>query len=150
DFMKHVENCQIYVFDNDSSDNTVHEANSAGAITRIVKNKGKGNVVQAMFRDVDADIYILADGDGTYPANEASKMIDLLIQHDADLVIGSRLTSYESSQSRRKHLFGNILLTNTVSRLFETEVYDLLSGYRVMSRRYVKTLPLFSKGFEVE
>lgn len=150
DFMKHVENCKIYVFDNDSSDNTVHEANSAGAITRIVKNKGKGNVVQAMFRDVDADIYILADGDGTYPANEAAKMIDLLIQHDADLVIGSRLTSYKDSQSRGKHLFGNILLTNTVSRLFATEVYDLLSGYRVMSRRYVKTLPLFSKGFEVE
>ncbi|WP_374664318.1 glycosyltransferase [Acinetobacter sp.] len=150
EFIEHVENCTVYVFDNNSTDNTIEEAKSAGALTRVVKMKGKGHVVQAMFRDVDADIYILADGDGTYPAKEAKEMVDLLMLHDADLVIGSRLGTYKSSQSRKKHFLGNVLLTNTVNKLFATEAYDLLSGYRVMSRRYVKTMPLFSKGFEVE
>ena len=149
-FIKHIEDCIVYVFDNNSTDNTIEEAKAAGAITRIVKTRGKGHVVQAMFRDVDADIYILADGDGTYPAEEAIEMINLLISHDADLVVGTRLGSYKGSQSRTQHFLGNILLTNTVNKLFSTEVYDLLSGYRVMSRRYVKTMPLFSKGFEVE
>lgn len=149
-FIENVENCTVYVFDNNSTDNTIEEAKSAGALTRVVKTKGKGYVVQAMFRDVDADIYILADGDGTYPAEEASEMLNLLMLHDADLVIGSRLGTYKSSQSRKKHFLGNVLLTNTVNKLFATEAYDLLSGYRVMSRRYVKTMPLFSKGFEVE
>ncbi|MBI1451853.1 MULTISPECIES: glycosyltransferase [Acinetobacter] len=149
-FIEHVENCTVYVFDNNSTDNTIEEAQSAGALTRVVKMKGKGNVVQAMFRDVDADIYILADGDGTYPAKEAREMVNQLMLHDADLVIGSRLGTYKNSQSRKKHFLGNLLLTNTVNKLFATEAYDLLSGYRVMSRRYVKTMPLFSKGFEVE
>lgn len=150
DFITHIEHCTVYVFDNNSTDNTIEEAKSAGALTRVVKTKGKGHVVQAMFRDVDADIYILADGDGTYPAVEAKEMLNLFTTHEADLVIGTRLGTYESSQSRKKHFLGNILLTQTVNKLFDAEVYDLLSGYRVMSRRYVKTMPLFSRGFEVE
>lgn len=150
DFIVHLAGSVVYVFDNNSTDNTIFSAQRAGAITRVVKTRGKGNVVQAMFRDIDADIYVLADGDGTYPAQEAQKMINLLIDQDADLVVGTRLGTYHTSNSRKQHLVGNIILTNTVNKLFSSEVYDLLSGYRVMSRRYVKTMPLFSRGFEVE
>lgn len=150
DFLLHIPDCTVRVFDNNSTDKTGEVARQAGAIVHTVKQKGKGYVVQAMFREVEADIYVLVDGDGTYPASGASAMIHKLLAHDADLVIGSRLESYTDSQSRRSHLFGNKFLTSTVSKLFGTDAYDLLSGYRAMSRRYVKTMPIFSKGFEVE
>ncbi len=150
DFRRSIPECEIHVFDNQSTDDTRELAAQAGATVHLVQRRGKGHVVQAMFRDVDADIYVLADGDGTYPAEEAESMIKLLLQADADLIIGNRLGNYKSSQSRKNHLFGNLMLSKTVSKLFAADVNDLLSGYRVMSRRYVKTMPLFSKGFEVE
>ncbi|NLW04471.1 MAG: glycosyltransferase [Pseudomonadaceae bacterium] len=150
DFRTSIPHCEVHVFDNLSTDNTAAVAKEAGAIVHCVPNKGKGYVVQAIFRDIQADIYVLADGDGTYPANEAKGMIDALLKNNADLVIGCRKNTYHNSSSRRGHYFGNQLLTHTVNRLFGSHITDLLSGYRVMSGRFVKTIPLFSKGFEVE
>ncbi len=150
DFKAALPGAVIYVFNNASSDNTAAVAREHGAVVHLVNKRGKGHVVQAMFRDVSADYYVIADGDGTYPAAEAPAMVAEILAQNADVVVGSRMALYHDSQSRSGHLWGNRLLTRTVSYLFDSEVDDLLSGYRVMSRRFVKSMPLFSKGFEVE
>lgn len=141
---------EVHVFDNASTDATAAIARQAGATLHTVSKKGKGNVVQAMFRDVEADIYIMADGDNTYPAHQAPQLIELMIKEKADVIVGNRMSSYHGSNSRSGHHFGNRIITKAVNRLFLSDYGDLLSGYRVLSRRFVKSTPLFSQGFEVE
>lgn len=150
DFRRYVPESTIYVFDNDSTDETVNEAKKAGAQIFQVRKKGKGNVVQAMFRDIEADYYVMTDGDGTYPAASTPNLLQVAIESKLDMVVGNRLPRYEQSDSRKGHFWGNRFLTAAVNYLFESDIQDLLSGYRVMSRRFVKSVPLYSEGFEVE
>jgi glycosyltransferase involved in cell wall biosynthesis len=141
----------IYMYDNNSRDQTAQRAAAAGAIVRTEKHQGKGNVMRRMFSDIEADIYVLVDGDNTYHAASTPAMIDRLLSEQLDMVVGSRLTSHEGAASfRRGHQFGNRLLTGFVSLLFGRSLTDMLSGFRVMSRRFVKSFPALSKGFETE
>lgn len=139
----------IYVYDNCSTDDTAALARAAGALVRHESRRGKGNVVRRMFADVDADIYVLADGDGTYDAAAAARMIERLVDEQLDMVIGTRQETHQLAY-RPVHRFGNRLFSRIVSRLFGQRVEDLLSGYRIMSRRFVKSFPALSQGFEIE
>jgi glycosyltransferase involved in cell wall biosynthesis len=140
---------RIYVYDNASTDATGAIAERAGAIVRREPMRGKGNVVRRMFADVDADVYVLVDGDGTYDAASAPAMIQLLASQQLDMVCGKRVES-DPLAYRQGHRFGNRMLTGLVATLFGNSVTDILSGYRVMSRRFVKSFPALSKGFETE
>lgn len=140
---------RIIVFDNGSTDDTVQEALAAGAEVRHESRRGKGNVVSRMFADIEADVYVLVDGDGTYAAGTAPEMIDRLLEEGLDLVTGVRAETQAASY-RHGHRFGNRLLTGLVARVFGRQCSDMLSGYRVMSRRFVKSFPALSAGFEVE
>jgi glycosyltransferase involved in cell wall biosynthesis len=139
----------IYVYDNNSQDNTAELARSAGAVVRAEPFRGKGNVVRRMFSDVEADIYIMSDGDETYDASVAPQLIDKLIDENLDMVVGSRVHT-DSKAYRAGHQFGNKMLTGLVKYLFGHGFEDILSGYRVMSRRFVKSFPVLSAGFEIE
>lgn len=139
----------IYVYDNNSTDRTADVARAAGAIVRREPLQGKGNVVRRMFSDVDADIYVLVDGDNTYEAAAAARMIDKLAGDSLDLVNGRRVASADAAY-RPGHLFGNRMLTGLVSLIFGAGMRDMLSGYKVMSRRFVKSFPALSGGFEIE
>jgi glycosyltransferase involved in cell wall biosynthesis len=139
----------VYVYDNNSSDRTVEVAQAAGAIVRRERIQGKGAVVRRMFADVDADVYVMADGDATYDAAAAPAMIEQLLAEQLDMVVGSRI-SEESLAYRRGHRFGNALLTGMLVRLFGRSFTDVLSGYRVFSRRFAKSFPSLSAGFEIE
>ena len=150
DFRTALPQAEIYVYDNNSKDDTVEVARAAGAIVRRETRQGKGHVVRRMFADVEADIYVLTDGDGTYDAASAPAMIDKLISERLDMVAGSRLTTYEGEAFRRGHRFGNDLLTGFLGLCFGRTFTDILSGYRVFSRRYVKSFPALSTGFETE
>ncbi|MEC4685233.1 MAG: glycosyltransferase [Nitrospirota bacterium] len=150
DFKSEIPNADIYVFDNNSTDNTVKEATRAGAIVRYEKRQGKGNVVRSMFRSVDADLYVLVDGDGTYPADRVHELIKPILTEDADMVIGSRLHSMSNSRFKPLNRMGNRLFLFLLNAIFDVHVTDLLSGYRAFSRRVVKSLPLLSRGFEIE
>jgi glycosyltransferase involved in cell wall biosynthesis len=141
---------EIYVYDNNSRDRTAEVARAAGAIVRSEPLQGKGNVVRRMFADVDADIYVMADGDNTYDAPSAVAMIERLRGEHLDMVVGSRMASYEQATYRRGHRTGNFLITWTVGFLFGDRFRDMLSGYRVFSRRFVKTFPALSAGFDIE
>jgi glycosyltransferase involved in cell wall biosynthesis len=149
DFRKALPDATIYVYDNNSRDRTVEAAREAGAIVRTEPLQGKGNVVRRMFSDVDADVYVLVDGDATYDASFAPKMIDLLRTESLDMVNGARVTECAKAY-RPGHRFGNWLLTHMVSWIFGSRFSDMLSGYRVMSRRYVKSFPALAAGFETE
>ena len=149
DFRKFLPDARIYVYDNNSKDRTIEVATSAGAIVRTEPLQGKGNVVRRMFSDVEADIYVLVDGDATYDAASAPRMVELLCQDSLDMVNGARVTDIEKAY-RPGHRFGNWLLTSMVSWIFGSRFSDMLSGYRVMSRRYVKSFPALSSGFETE
>lgn len=149
DFRRALPHAKIYVYDNNSKDGTVEYARSAGAIVRTETLQGKGNVVRRMFADVEADIYVLVDGDDTYDAALAPKMIEALIDGPLDMVNGARVTNAEKAY-RPGHRFGNWLLTSMVAWIFGNRFHDMLSGYRVMSRRYVKSFPALSAGFETE
>jgi len=140
----------IYVYDNNSTDDTVANASAAGAVVRHEPMQGKGHVVRRMFADVEADLYILADGDGTYDAGIAPRMIELLLKENLDMVVGIRAHEKNSRSYRFGHLFGNRFLTATVGKLFKSRFHDILSGYRVMSRRLVKSFPALASGFEIE
>jgi len=150
DFRNALPQADIYVYDNNSRDRTVERAQQAGAIVRREIRQGKGHVVRRMFADVDADIYVLADGDGTYDAASAASMIDKLVAERLDMVVGSRLTTYEGEAFRIGHRFGNDLLTGFLGLCFGRTFTDILSGYRVFSRRFVKSFPALSTGFETE
>ena len=139
----------IYVYDNNSSDDTVAIARAAGAIVRRERIQGKGAVVRRMFADVDADVYVMADGDATYDAASAPRLIAELLGEQLDMIVGSRISQVQESY-RRGHRFGNALLTGMLARLFGRSFTDILSGYRVFSRRFVKSFPSLSAGFEIE
>jgi glycosyltransferase involved in cell wall biosynthesis len=150
DFRKELPDAEIYVYDNNSTDNTVKEAERAGAIVRFEKQQGKGNVIKRMFREIEADIYVIVDGDSTYPADRVHDLIKPIIRHDADMVIGSRLEPSMKSHFKLLNRIGNNLFIFIVNLIFKVRVGDLLSGYRVLSRDVAKSLPITSKGFEVE
>src|SRR3569832_1836057 len=139
----------IYVFDNAPTDGTAEVARGSGATVIRVAQRGKGNVVRRMFADVEADIYVMADGDGTYEAAAAPAMIARLLTDGRDMVAGCRTAAGDAAY-RAGHRFGNKALTGTVARIFGDGFTDMLSGYRVISRRYVKSFPALSKGFEIE
>lgn len=140
---------EVYVYDNASSDDTAAIAANAGALVRAETLKGKGNVVRRMFADVDADIYVLVDGDDTYDASAAPAMVTRLREEMLDMVVGVRAETSREAY-RRGHRFGNRMLTGMVGQIFGQGVSDMLSGYRVMSRRFVKSFPALSQGFEIE
>jgi glycosyltransferase involved in cell wall biosynthesis len=139
----------IYVYDNNSGDRTVEVARAAGAIVRRERIQGKGNVVRRMFADVDADVYVMADGDATYDAASAPALVARLLEEQCDMIVGSRISQAQESY-RRGHRFGNAVLTGMLARLFGRSFTDILSGYRVFSRRFVKSFPSLSSGFEIE
>jgi glycosyltransferase involved in cell wall biosynthesis len=140
---------EIYVYDNNSTDQTAGVAAAAGATVRRESLQGKGNVVRRMFADIDADIYVMVDGDATYDPGCAESMVKLLLAEKLDMVVGTRVAS-DNAAYRRGHRFGNRLLTMAVSHLFGNRFSDMLSGYRVFSRRFVKSFPAMSNGFETE
>jgi glycosyltransferase involved in cell wall biosynthesis len=148
-FAAELPEAQVYVYDNNSSDRTVEVARSAGARIGREPLQGKGNVVRRMFADIDADVYVLVDGDDTYEPASALQMIDLLLTQGLDMVTGTRVTQIQAAY-RPGHRFGNVLLTGIVARIFGKRISDMLSGYRVFSRRFVKSFPSLSSGFETE
>lgn len=142
---------EIHVFDNNSTDDTAAVARARGALVTHVALRGKGNVVRRMFADVEADVYVMVDGDATYDLSAARGLIDKLVEGNLDMVVGSRVDVGDDIKTyRRGHRFGNRLLTGAVARLFGGGLQDMLSGYRVFSRRYAKSFPAMSKGFETE
>ena len=151
DFKAVLPEAVIYVYDNNSSDRTVELAEKAGAVVRHEYMQGKGNVIRRMFREIDAEVYVMTDGDDTYPAEFAREMVDKVLEHQADMVVGDRLSStYFTENKRPFHNFGNSLVRGTINRLFHTEIKDIMTGYRAFSYQFVKTFPVLSKGFEIE
>ena len=149
DFRASLPSATVFVYDNGSSDDTVTQARQAGAVTRIEPLRGKGNVVRRMFADIEANIYVLVDGDDTYDAAAAPELVDKLLKQNLDMVNGSRESTVQLAY-RRGHRLGNKALTGMVAIFFGYRISDLLSGYRVFSRRYVKSFPALSSGFEIE
>ncbi|OQW77106.1 MAG: glycosyl transferase [Proteobacteria bacterium ST_bin14] len=139
----------VYVFDNNSSDRTIAVARAAGAVVRSERMQGKGNVVRRMFADIDADIYVMADGDATYDAPSAPALVARMVEEQLDMVVGARVTQAEAAY-RAGHQLGNAVLTGMLTQLFGRSFTDILSGYRVFSRRFVKSFPVLSGGFEIE
>jgi glycosyltransferase involved in cell wall biosynthesis len=139
----------VYVYDNNSTDRTIHVAQAAGAVVGNEPRQGKGNVVRRMFADIDADLFVLVDGDATYEAQAAPRMVHRAIEENLDFVNGARVSQSMDSY-RRGHRFGNYVLTAMVRNLFGKQFTDMLSGYKVFSRRYVKSFPAMSRGFEIE
>lgn len=151
DYKKALPEADIYVYDNNSSDHTDEIASEAGAIVRYEYRQGKGNVIRSMFKDIDADCYLMIDGDDTYPAENAREMCDLVLDKKVDMVIGDRLSStYFTENKRPFHNFGNRLVRGLINFLFESNVRDIMTGYRAFSYEFVKTFPVLSKGFEIE
>ena len=141
----------IYVYDNNSRDRTVELAREAGAVIRYERMQGKGNVIRRMFREIDAHCYIMVDGDDTYPMEYAGEMVDKVLEHNADMVVGDRLsTTYFTENKRPFHNFGNSLVRKSINVLFKSKIKDIMTGYRAFSYQFVKTFPVMSKGFEIE
>ncbi len=141
----------VYVYDNNSTDDTAKFAAEAGAVVRHEYKQGKGNVIRRMFMEIDADCYLMVDGDDTYPADSAGKMVDAVLSHQADMVIGDRLSStYYKENKRPFHNFGNSMVKGAINLLFDSNISDIMTGYRAFSYRFVKTFPVLSKGFEIE
>lgn len=149
DFRNNLPEAKVYVFDNNSTDNTIQAAEDAGARVFSVRAKGKGNVVRRMFADVDADIYIMVDGDATYDASCSRQLVEKLIDERLDMVVGVREHT-DKNAYRAGHTFGNKVLTGCVKSIFGGDFSDMLSGYRVFSKRYAKSFPAMAKGFETE
>ncbi len=149
DFRAALPDADIYVYDNNSTDDTAEVARAAGAIVRIETQQGKGNVVRRMFADIDADVYVMVDGDNTYEAKAAPALVDKLLDETLDMVSGCRVTEIQEAY-RPGHRFGNWMLTNLVTSIFGKRTKDMLTGYRVFSRRFVKSFPALSRGFEIE
>lgn len=151
DFKDVLPQADIYVYDNNSSDHTDEIAESAGAIVKYEYRQGKGNVIRTMFRDIDADCYIMVDGDDTYPAEFAPQMVDLVMNKNADMVVGDRLSStYFTENKRPFHNVGNVLVRKLVNQFFRGNIVDIMTGYRAFSPLFVKSFPVLSKGFEIE
>ena len=151
DFKRVLPEATIYVYDNNSTDGTDEIARKAGAVVRYEHQQGKGNVIRRMFRDVDAQCYIMTDGDDTYPAEFAPEMIQKVLERNADMVVGDRLSStYFTENKRPFHNFGNSLVRKSINVLFGTDIKDIMTGYRAFSYQFVKSFPVLSKGFEIE
>ncbi len=152
DFKKELPNASIYVYDNNSTDRTAELAKKAGAIVRYESLQGKGNVVRSMFQEIEADAYVMIDGDDTYPAEEVHKLLQPVLEGKADMVIGDRLSNgtYYKENKRLFHETGNNMVRNLINSLFHGNVNDIMTGYRVFSRRYVKCMPVMSDGFQIE
>ena len=151
DYKKALPDADIYVYDNNSKDGTDEIAKKAGAIVRYEYRQGKGNVIRSMFRDIDADCYLMIDGDDTYPAENAKEMCELVLSGRADMVIGDRLSStYFTENKRAFHNFGNVLVRKLINIIFKNKVNDIMTGYRAFSYDFVKGFPVLSKGFEIE
>lgn len=149
DFRAALPQAAIYVYDNNSRDRTTDVAREHGAIVRVERRQGKGNVVRRMFADIEADVYVLVDGDATYDAASSPQMVQTLLDEQLDMVVGCRVHT-QTEAYRPGHVFGNAMLTGFVAKLFGRSFSDILSGYRVFSRRFVKSFPALSKGFETE
>ena len=152
DFKKELPDADIYVYDNNSKDKTAQIAKANGAIVKHEYRQGKGNVVRSMFRDIDADIYVMVDGDDTYPAEEVHKLIKPVQEGRADMAIGDRLTNgtYQKENKRHFHEFGNNLVRKSINVLFNTKLKDIMAGYRVFNKVFVKNMPVMSPKFEIE
>ena len=151
DYKAALPEADIYVYDNNSKDGTDEIARNAGAIVRYETKQGKGNVIRTMFRDIDADCYLMIDGDDTYPAENAREMCDYVLNNDVDMVIGDRLSStYFQENKRPFHNFGNKIVRGLINKLFKNNINDIMTGYRAFSYKFVKTFPVLSKGFEIE
>ena len=151
DFKRELPDADIFVYDNNSSDGTDELAKKAGAIVRYEYKQGKGNVIRSMFRDIDADCYLMVDGDDTYPAENAKAMCEYILNNNVDMVIGDRLsTTYSKENKRRFHSFGNKLVRLLINKIFKNNIKDIMTGYRAFSYNFVKTFPILSKGFEIE
>lgn len=151
DYKKVLPNADIYVYDNNSTDGTDKIAKKAGAIVKYEYRQGKGNVIRSMFKDIEADCYLMIDGDDTYPKENAKEMCDLVLNGKADMVIGDRLSStYFTENKRPFHNFGNKLVRGLINLLFKSNIRDIMTGYRAFSYEFVKTFPVLSKGFEIE
>ena len=151
DVKKFLPQAVAYVYDNNSTDRTVELATEAGAIVRYEYAQGKGNVIRRMFREIDAECYLMIDGDDTYPLDCAQEMVDRVLQHQADMVVGDRLSStYFTENKRPFHNFGNDLVRFCTNHLFGGKIKDIMTGYRAFSYQFVKTYPVLSRGFEIE
>ena len=151
DWKKELPEATIYVYDNNSSDNTAAIAREAGAVVRYEYQQGKGNVIRRMFREIDAECYIMIDGDDTYPAEFGREMVTKVLERNVDMVVGDRLSStYFEENKRPFHNFGNSLVRGTINHLFKSNIRDIMTGYRAFSYQFVKTFPVLSKGFEIE
>ena len=151
DYKKALPDAEVFVYDNNSTDKTSKLAGRAGANVRHEYKQGKGNVIRSMFKDIDADCYLMIDGDDTYPASNAKEMCNLILSKQADMVIGDRISStYLKENKRIFHNFGNLLVRFLINTLFKSNVRDIMTGYRAFSYEFVKTFPVLSRGFEVE
>ena len=151
DYREALPEAVIYVYDNNSTDDSPAIAKEAGAVVRYEYKQGKGNVMRRMFMEIDADCYLMVDGDDTYPADNAREMVDAVLSRKADMVIGDRLSSTYFSENKRKfHNFGNSIVKKSINVLFHSDITDIMTGYRAFSYRFVKTFPVLSEGFEIE
>ena len=151
DWKKELPEATIYVYNNNSTDRTAEIAKEAGAVVRDEYQQGKGNVIRRMFREIDAQCYVMIDGDDTYPAEFGREMVDKVLERKVDMVVGDRLSStYFEENKRPFHNFGNSLVRGTINRLFRSNIRDIMTGYRAFSYQFVKTFPVLSKGFEIE
>lgn len=151
DFKKELPEATVYVYNNNSTDETVERALEAGAVVRHTYKQGKGNVIRQMFREIDAEVYLMVDGDDTYSANKAREMVDLILNKGADMVVGDRLSStYFVENKRLFHNTGNSLVRFMVNKMFRVNIRDIMTGYRAFSFEFIKTFPVLSRGFEIE
>ena len=151
DYHRVLPDAEIYVYDNNSSDGTDQIAREAGAIVRYERRQGKGNVIRTMFREIEADCYLMIDGDDTYPAENAREMVNLVLERKVDMVVGDRLSAtYYTENKRPFHNLGNWLVKGLVNTIFKGSVSDIMTGYRAFSYQFVKSFPVLSKGFEIE
>ena len=151
DWQRELPEAVIYVYDNNSSDGTDEIARAAGAEVRYERAQGKGNVIRRMFREIDAQCYLMIDGDDTYPAEYGREMVREVLEKEVDMVVGDRLSStYFEENKRPFHNLGNSLVRGTINRLFRSDIRDIMTGYRAFSYQFVKTFPVLSKGFEIE
>ena len=151
DYQKALPEATIYVYDNNSKDGTAEIAEKAGAVVRYEYKQGKGNVIRRMFREINAQCYIMIDGDDTYPADSAREMADKVLNRHVDMVVGDRLSStYFTENKRPFHNFGNSIVKKSINFLFESDIKDIMTGYRAFSYQFVKSFPVLSKGFEIE
>lgn len=151
DWKKELPDAVIYVYDNNSTDKTAEIAEKAGALVRFERQQGKGNVIRRMFREIDAECYIMIDGDDTYPVENGKEMARLVLEEQADMVVGDRLSStYFEENKRPFHNVGNSIVRSSINRLFKSDIRDIMTGYRAFSYSFVKSFPVLSKGFEIE